>query len=150
MVTTYDVPAKQLIDAIAKKLQQDQTMSPPEWSPFVRSGLPRENPPEDINWWYTRCASILRKIYIHHTIGVEHLRNEYGGKQDKGSKPYKAKGGSGSIVRNSLQQLEKAGYVAKMRGRGRSLTPKGQSFLDNTASELMKRLVNTQPELKKY
>ena len=150
MVTAYDVPAKQLIDAVAKKLQQDQTMNPPEWSPFVRSGLSRENPPEELNWWYTRCASILRKIYIHHSIGIEHLRNEYGGKQDKGSKPYKAKGGSGSIVRNSLQQLEKAGYVTKMRGRGRLLTPKGQSFLDNTAHEIMKNLVNTQPELKKY
>ena len=150
MVTAYDVPAKQLIDAIAKKLQQDQTMAPPEWSSFVRTGLPRENPPEDPNWWYTRCASILRKIYIHHAIGVERLRNEYGGKQDKGSKPYKAKGGSGSIVRNSLQQLEKAGYVTKMRGRGRSLTSKGQSFLDNIAHDTMNNLVNTQPELKKY
>ena len=150
MVTAYDVPAKQLIDAIAKKLQQDQTMAPPEWSPFVRTGLPRENPPEDPNWWYTRCASILRKIYIHHAIGVERLRNEYGGKQNKGSKPSKAKGGSGSIVRNSLQQLEKAGYVVKMRGRGRSLTSKGQSFLDNIAHDTMNNLVNTQPELKKY
>jgi small subunit ribosomal protein S19e len=67
-----------------------------------------------------------------------------------GSKPYKAKGASGSIVRNSLQQLEKAGYVTKMRGRGRQLTPKGRSFLDNTAHEIMKTLVNSQPELKKY
>ena len=150
MVTAYDVPAKDLIDAIAKKLQEDQTMAPPEWSPFVCTGLHRENPPEDLNWWYTRCASILRKIYIHHSIGVEHLRTEYGGKQDKGSKPNKAKGGSGAIIRNSLQRLEKAGYVTKMRGRGRSLTSKGQSFLDNTANEIMKNLVNTQPALKKY
>ena len=150
MVTAQDVPATPFINAVAKKLQQDQTMTPPDWSQFVRTGIHKENAPEDKNWWYIRSASILRKIYIYNTIGIERLRNEYGGKQDKGSKPYKAKGSSGSIIRHSLQQLEKAGYVTKMRGKGRSLTPKGQKFLDNTAHELMKTLTQTHPNLQKY
>jgi small subunit ribosomal protein S19e len=150
MVTAHDVPVTQLIKAVATKLQQDTTITPPEWGKFVRTGIHKENPPEDRNWWYTRCASILRKIYIHNSIGVEHLRSEYGGKQDKGSKPYKAKGASGSILRHSLQQLEKAGYVTKVRGKGRSLTPKGQTFLDNTAHELMKTLQTTHIGLQKY
>ena len=150
MTTAFDVPAKDLIDALTKKLQSDKEITPPDWSHYVRTGLPTENPPEDKNWWHIRCASILRKIYIHNGIGIERLRNEYGGKHDKGSKPHKARSGSGSVVRHALQQLEKAGYVTKRRGKGRILTPKGTSFLDNTAFEVKKNLIDYYPELKKY
>ena len=150
MTTPHDVPAKDLIDALTKKLQNENEMVPPEWEKFVRTGVSKENPPTDKNWWYTRCSSILRKIYINHTIGIEHLRNEYGGKRNRGSKPYKAKGGSGSIVRSALHQLEKAGFVTKIKGKGRILTPKGRSFLDNTSHEVMQNLVKYSPELKKY
>ncbi|UCF13797.1 MAG: 30S ribosomal protein S19e [Thermoplasmatales archaeon] len=150
MTTAYDVPAKELIDALTKKLQSEKDVVPPEWSDFVRTSLSRENPPEKKDWWYTRCASILRKIYVNNSIGIERLRSEYGGKCDRGSKPYKARGGSGSIIRNALHQLEKAGFVAKVRGKGRVLTPKGMSLLDNTAYEIKKNLIDYYPELKKY
>ena len=150
MTTAYDVPAKELIDAVSKKLQKDGAIQPPEWGSYVRTGVSRENPPEDKDWWYTRCASILRKIYIKNAIGIERLKTEYGGKRDKGSKPYKARSGSGSITRHAVQQLEKAGYVGKVRGKGRILTPKGVSFLDHTAYDLKKTLLDKYPELKKY
>jgi small subunit ribosomal protein S19e len=46
--------------------------------------------------------------------------------------------------------LETAGYVTKMKGRGRTLSPKGVKFLDNTSFEVKKSLLETFPELKKY
>ena len=150
MTTAFDVPARDLIDALTKKLQSEKDIAPPEWSRFVRTGVSKDNPPEDKNWWHIRCASILRKIYTHNGIGIERLKDEYGGKQNKGSKPHKAKSGSGSVVRHAVQQLEKAGYVTKQRGKGRILTPKGASFLDNTAFEVKKNLIDVYPELKKY
>ena len=150
MTTVYDVPAKDLIDAVTKKLQNDKAIVPPDWASFVRTGMHSENPPSDKNWWYTRCASVLRKIYVHNVIGIERLRCEYGGKQDRGSKPYKARGGSGSITRKALQQLEAAGYVTRVKGKGRVLTGKGRSFLDDTAFEVVKSLRDVYPELKKY
>jgi small subunit ribosomal protein S19e len=150
MTTTYDVPAKKLIDAVAKKLQNDSAIILPEGSNYARTGVNTENPPVEKNWWYIRCASILRKIYINNTIGIEHLRAEYGGKRDRGSKPYKARMGSGSIVRRAVQQLEKAGYLSKIKGKGRVLTPKGRSFMDNTSHEVMKSIGDYYPGLKKY
>ncbi|KYK23865.1 30S ribosomal protein S19 [Thermoplasmatales archaeon SG8-52-4] len=150
MTTVYDVPSKELIDAIAKKLQNDKTIFIPEENVFSRTGVDKENPPTDKNWWYARCASILRKIYINNIIGVEHLKAEYGGRRDRGSKPYKARSGSGTIVRRAVQQLEKAGYLTKIKGKGRALTPKGRSFLDNTSKEVMKEIGEYHPELKKY
>ena len=116
MTTAYDVPAKDLITALTKKLQSEQAIVPPDWSKYVRTGVCKENPPEPKDWWHTRCASILRKIYIFKNIGVERLRAEYGGNHNRGSKPNKAESGSGAIVRNAVQQLETAGYVTKMKG----------------------------------
>ena len=150
MTTVNDVPAKDLIDEVAKRLQKDKSFVQPEESSYLRTGVSKENPPVEKNWWYTRCASILRKLYIYNNIGTEHLRAEYGGKRNRGSKPYKARSGSGSIVRRSLQQLEKAGYVTKIKGKGRVLTPKGRSFLDNTSQDVKKNVEAYYPELKKY
>ena len=150
MTTVFDVPAKDLIDAVAKKLESETAIEIPKENIYSRTGVNKENPPVEKNWWYIRCASILRKIYINNIIGIEHLRSEYGGKKDRGSKPYKAASGSGSIIRRALQQLEKAGYVSKIKGKGRMLTSKGRSFLDNTSFEVLKDIETYYPELKKY
>jgi small subunit ribosomal protein S19e len=150
MTTVYDVPSKEFIDEIAKRLQSDDNINIPKENIYSRTGVDREGTPKQENWWFTRCASILRKIYINNHIGVEHLRAEYGGKRDRGSKPYKARKGSGSIVRRAVQQLEKAGYVSKIKGKGRVLTSKGRSFMDNTANDVLKRIESHYPELMKY
>jgi len=150
MTTVFDVPSKELIDEIAKKLESEKSVSLPEANSFSRTGVNKENPPENSNWWFVRCASILRKIYISKGIGIEHLRAEYGGRRDRGSKPNRARSGSGSIVRRAVQQLEKAGYVTRIKGKGRVLTPKGRSFMDNTSNAVMKNVESYYPGLKKY
>jgi len=150
MTTVYDVPAKELIDAVAKKLENETAIKIPKENIYSRTGVHKENPPVEKNWWFIRCASILRKIYMNNIIGIEHLRSEFGGKKDRGSKPHKAASGSGSIIRRALQQLEKAGYVSKIKGKGRMLTSKGRSFLDNTSNEVLKDVEAYYPELKKY
>ncbi|MBN2603096.1 MAG: 30S ribosomal protein S19e [Candidatus Thermoplasmatota archaeon] len=150
MTTPYDVPAKDLIDELSKKLQKEKEIFLPEENRYARTSVTNENPPIEKDWWYTRCASILRKVYINNQIGVERLASEYGGKRDRGSKPYRAMGGSGTIARRALQQLEKAGLITKIKGKGRSITPKGRSFLDNTASEVMQKIETQYPGLKKY
>ena len=150
MTTAYDVPAKELIDELAKKLEKDSVINVPEGNVYCKTGLDKESPPSNRNWWHIRCASILRKIYIENVIGIERLREEYGGKQNRGSKPHRAKAGSGSIARRAAQQLEKAGYVSKIKGKGRRLTPKGRSFLDNTYKEVMDKIKDYYPGLEKY
>jgi small subunit ribosomal protein S19e len=150
MTTPFNIPAEELIGEVAKKLRNDNSIIIPEGNMYSRTSMSRENPPENKEWWYTRCASILRKIYIKDGIGVERLRAEYGGSRNCGSKPNKARLGSGSIVRRALQQLEKAGYLKKIKGKGRVLTPKGRSFMDNTSQEVMKKIGSYHSDLKKY
>lgn len=150
MTTVFDVPAKELIDEIAKKISKDKIFMIPEGNIYSKTSVDREHPPTNTNWWYIRCGSILRKIYMNNGIGTEQLRAEYGGKMNRGSKPSKARSGSGSIVRRAIQQLEKAGYVKSIRGKGRVITPKGRSFMDNTSKDVFKKIKAKYPGLEKY
>lgn len=150
MTTVYDVPAKELIDTVAEELKKDKNIKKPEESGFWRTGVSKENPPMNPDWWLKRCASVLRKIYIKEGVGVSRLKSEYGGKKNLGSKTHKTKSGSGAIIRKAMQQLEDAGYVKKVKGKGRIVTSKGRSFLDNMSKEVLKKVKSYHPDLEKY
>jgi len=150
MTTVFDVPADMLLPRVATKLEADPKFEPPAWAKVAKTGVHREKAPHAPNWWQTRVASLLRRVYMQGPIGVAHLSQQYGGSKDRGSAPNRARAGSGSIVRESLQQLENAGYVAAIKGKGRIVTAKGRSLLDNAAHEAMGVLEQKIPEMKKY
>ena len=156
MPTPYDVPPDKLIERLARYLKREvEAVRPPEWAIFVKTGSHVQRPPQDPDWWYVRCASLLRKLYIHGPIGVERLRSMYGGRKDRGHRPEHHRKAGGSIIRKALQQLEAAGLVQKVtdaKGHviGRALTPEGRSLLDRIATEVKRELEKVMPELKKY
>ena len=135
MTTVYDVPPDKLVKTVGEKLKKNKAVAMPKWGLDVKMGVSKELPPQDKDWWWVRCASVLRQIYIHGPVGVSRLRTYYGGRKRRGVKKGRFKGASGKIIREALSQLELAGYVTKTK-RGRKISPKGQSFLDNTANEL--------------
>lgn len=137
MVTVYDVPSEKLIANVAQKLKDAGIVNPPEWAEFAKTGVHTEKAPIQADWWYTRAASVLRKVYIKGPIGTSKLAAEYGGFNDRGSRPNRAVKGSRSIIRKSLMQLESAGLVVRNKNNGRVVTPKGQALLDNSAKEVI-------------
>lgn len=151
MVTFHDAPADALIPALADRLEEHLT--PPEWSAFTKAGRDREFPPEDPGFWYTRAASILRRIAINGPVGVERLSTFYGGAKH-GSNRYEVgpahhADASQKIIRTIIQQLEEAGLVEESPGsNGRILTGDGHRLLDTTAGEVLESLDN--PELERY
>ena len=139
MTTMYDVDAQDLISKAAEGLKKIQEINPPIWAAFVKTGMHKERPPVNSDWWDFRTASLLRKIYRLGPIGVSKLRTEYGGRKNRGVKKEHFFKGSGNILRKSLQQLEKAGFVKfaeKGVHKGRVITPKGISFLDKIAAQI--------------
>jgi len=149
--TPYDVPPAILIERLAKYLKDNvDAVRPPEWALYVKTGVHKERPPQNSDWWYIRCASLLRKVYVKGPIGVEHLRAEYGGRKDRGVKPEHTRKGSGAIIRKALQQLEEAGLVETVKGEGRIVTPEGRSLLDSLSTEIKRELEKNIPELRKY
>lgn len=151
LVTVKDVPADIFIKNLAKYLKERiESIKPPEWALYVKTGCHVERIPEDPNWWYYRAASILRKIYLYGPIGVERLRKKYGGRVDLGMQRKHVKKGGGAIIRNIMKQLEESGLIAKYGNKGRILTPQGRSLLDRIAMYTFKNIIRIQPELKKY
>lgn len=138
LTTVYDVPPHDLIAAAALELKAAGKVQRPDWAEFAKTGVNREMSPTNPDWWFVRSASILRRIYIDGPVGVSRLRTFYGGKKNKGAATGTFAKGSGSVVRESLQQLEKAGLVKKLK-KGRQMTPAGQAFLDNIAHELTRK-----------
>jgi len=151
MPTPYDVPASILIERLARHLKEEvDTIVPPLWASFVKTGSHVQGPPQNPEWWFTRCASLLRKIYMKGPVGIERLRSEYGGRIGRGVRPEHARKGGGAIIRKALQQLQAAGLVEPLKNRGRVVTGQGRRLLDKLSTEIKGNLEKTQPELKKY
>ncbi len=150
MPTPYDVPANLLIPKVAEKLKSEGKVAPPEWSRYVKTGVHRQKSPVNPDWWFERAAAVLRKVYVKGPIGSSRLAAEFGGRRDRGSKPYLAAKGSRSIARHSLKQLEDAGYLVKLDKKGRILSPTGRSMLDKISRDVLKDMAKDNPELGKY
>jgi len=135
MTTVYDVPADHIIRKVAEELKNRKEVVPPAWAAFAKTGVHKEMPPEDPDWWFIRAAAVLRRVYVDGPLGVERMRSFYGGKKNRGSKPNAFRKGSGSILRKSLQQLEAAGLIIHDK-TGRRVSPAGMSFLDKMAQEV--------------
>ncbi|MFA4862066.1 30S ribosomal protein S19e, partial [Methanoregula sp.] len=108
---------------------------PPAWAAFAKTGVHKEMPPEDPDWWFTRAAAVLRRVYVDGPLGVERMRSFYGGNKNRGSRPNAFRKGSGSVLRKSLQQLEAAGLIIHDK-TGRRISPAGMAFLDNLSNEV--------------
>ncbi|WP_254839993.1 30S ribosomal protein S19e [Natronomonas marina] len=150
MTTLYDVPAEDLIEAVAEEIADE--LDAPEWVDYAKTGSGRELPPEQEDFWARRAASLLRKVADEGPVGVQRLRTAYGDSTN-GSTRYRVRPehrteGSGNIIRTALQQLEEAGYIQTHEGRGRTVTGEGRALLDETAEELIEEL--DRPELERY
>lgn len=134
----YNVEPAKFIAVLAEELKKLEEFKMPEWALYVKTGIAKERPPENSEWWYVRAASILRQAYTRKVVGVSRLRTKYGSKKDRGVKPKRFKKGAGKNIRVILQQAEKAGFLEKVKGRktGRKLTVKGKEFLDSIAKSI--------------
>ncbi|MEK0345523.1 MAG: 30S ribosomal protein S19e [Nitrosopumilus sp.] len=149
MAKVNDVPSDVLIGRLADILKKEDIPAP-SWIPFVKTGAHADKPPQDREWWYTRCASLMRKIYLNGPIGINELRNIYGGGRPSGYGAAHHKDASGAIIRNAIQGLEKLGYVEKIEKKGRVVSKQGMQKLDRLATEILKELIVENPQLKIY
>ncbi|HYY66016.1 MAG TPA: 30S ribosomal protein S19e [Nitrososphaeraceae archaeon] len=149
MAKAYDIPADKLVTRLTEHLRKEKKIEPPTWVAFVKTGAHTEKIPQNRDWWYIRCASLLRKVYIHGPISISDLKSEYGGKKQNGYMLAHHKDSGGAIVRKALQQLEAAGYLVK-KSKGRLISDNGMKKIDRLATEIHKEIIKTMPELQRY
>jgi small subunit ribosomal protein S19e len=163
MTTYYDIPANMLISALADKLSDSKDIVAPDWSEYVKTGVDRERPPTQENWWTIRAASLLRKVAKQGPVGVTSLAQSYGTVMNNGAGPNTPGVASRHIIRTALQQLEAAGFVEMVATKevdteegkqqlysGRKLTSAGQKLLDEVAHSCRDAANELYPGLAKY
>jgi len=139
-MSIYVVEPGILIRTVAEKLKEYPEINPPQGSEFWKTAFFKELAPLDSeNFWYIRCASLLRKVNKLGPIGVNRLRKFYGGRNRRGSGLNHSAKGSGKIVRVGLQQLEDAKLITKTEKKGRKLSSEGKSLLERTAYSILRK-----------
>ena len=141
MVSIFDAPAGKLAKEVAAVLKSKEEIIPPAWAKFAKTGVHKEKPPQQKDWWHIRAAAVLRTIYKDGPVGTSKLCSKYGGKKNRGRKPGRFRKGSGSVIRKIVQQLQAAGLIRyKKEGvhRGRVITPAGTSLLNKAAAKVLK------------
>ncbi len=122
------------MNKLVEAIKANEHIKAPIWAPFVKTGVSKERPPVDPDWWYVRVASVLKKVRKYGPIGANKLAKFYGGRQNRGHKTDIKKDGSRNIVRKSLQQLESAGFIKQVSDKkyGKVITKEGSDLLKSS------------------
>jgi small subunit ribosomal protein S19e len=146
----YLVDHDKLVKKLAEKLKTSYPQfRQPVWAPFVKTATTNLEPPADQYWWYTRAGSVLRKLAVYDTLGIEELSSHYGGRRRKGQQKERSMRGSSGHIRRILKGLEEANLVQKGR-TGRKLSPAGASLVEAVCRELIEGVVQEKPYLSAY
>ncbi len=133
MVSAKDTEAGKIVHALSEELKKSMKM--PEWALYAKTGNSRQRPPEQKDWWFTRAASVLRRIYLDGPVGIHRLQSYYGGRKRRGHKQAHFRKGSGKIIRTILQDLESMKLVEKDK-KGRKVAKEGQRLMDKVAKNI--------------
>jgi len=149
MVSAHDVPSSKLIGALSEQMKSMPGMKAPEWAQWAKTGSHAERPPTNPDWWLTRAASIMRKLYLHGPVGLTDLERAYGGTKALYYNPKHHRDAGGSSIRRILHQLEQAELVTKTP-KGRVLSSKGRALLDKTSRQVFVSMAERDKALARY
>merc|ERR1712038_1334835 len=136
MVGVKDVSQQQFVPAFAAFLKKSGKLPVPEWADTVKTAIFKELSPYDRDWYYVRCASTMRHLYVRGGAGVKSFQKIYGGRKRRGTKPSHFCPSSSSVARKVLQSLEGVKLVQKDELGGRRITSAGQRDLDRIAGQV--------------
>lgn len=126
----------EVIEKLALKLKD--SVNPPEWASYVKTGQGKQRPPIRQDWWYVRSAAILMSVQKLGPVGVSKLSVKYGNRKNRGVKPEKFVRGSRNVLRKILQQLESSGLLKQEEKgvhKGRVLTNAGIKMINEASKE---------------
>merc|ERR1712113_265010 len=136
-VSVKDVSGHLFVKALAEFLKRSGKISQPEWTDIVKLSAANQLSPYDPDWFYIRCAAILRHLYIRPT-GMHGLTQVFSRKMRNGTKPSHRCLAHRTVIRKALQQLEAVGLCAVQKDGGRAVTSEGRRDLDRLAKEVLK------------
>ncbi|KAH8268086.1 hypothetical protein KR018_012665 [Drosophila ironensis] len=145
-VTVKDIDQHLMTKVLAAFLKKSGKVVAPEQAEYVKTAKFKETAPTEDDWFFTRCASIMRHLYIRAPSGVAAFTKIYGGRKRNGVRPSNYCRSSDGIIRKAMQALEAGRMVEKHPDGGRKLTSTGQRDMDRLANQIVakQRAANNQ------
>nr|CDS26122.1 ribosomal protein S19e [Hymenolepis microstoma] len=134
-----DVDGHVYVVALAKFLKNSNKIQPPEWVDVVKLSTANELAPSDPDWFFVRCAAILRHLYLRPT-GITGLSKAFGRGKRYGVSPRHHVNAYTGIIRRCLRDLESIGIVEKRTDGGREISRSGRRDMDSVAFQTKKAL----------
>ncbi|XP_003737245.1 40S ribosomal protein S19 [Galendromus occidentalis] len=139
-LTVKDVDQHEFVVGMAAFLKKSGKLNVPDWTDIAKTGIYKELCPNNADWFYVRCAALLRQLYYRGQIGVGRLTQVYGGRYRRGVRPSHFCKGSSSVIRKSLRSLEQMKLVEKETEKGgRKLSKQGRRDCDRIAAQVQKK-----------
>merc|ERR1712013_424791 len=83
-ICVKDVDQQEFVVAFAAFLKKSGKIKVPAWADQVKTAVFKQLSPYDQDWYYIRCASLARHLYMRGNAGVGAFRRVYGGSKDNG------------------------------------------------------------------
>ena len=142
--TVRDVAADAFVKAYAQHLKRQGKLEVPKWVDYVKTSPAKELAPYDPDWFYVRCASIARKVYLRPNTGVGALTKVYGSNFRRGARTEHFRRASGGILRYMLKQLEAIKVLEHTAdGKGRRISKIGMQDLDRIAGQVREKAASS-------
>lgn len=101
-VTVKDIDQHVVTKALASFLKKSGKIVVPEQADFIKTGKFKETAPTEADWFFTRCASIMRHLYMRSPSGVAAFTKIYGGRKRNGTHPARYCRSSDGCIRKVL------------------------------------------------
>lgn len=102
----------------------------------MKTSRAKELAPYDPDWFYIRCAAVIRHIYIRSPVGVGTVTKIFGCRKRNGTMPSHYCRSAGGVARKALQSLEALKLIEKSPDGGRRITHQGRRDLDRIAAQI--------------
>ncbi|KAM0674589.1 hypothetical protein GVAV_001776 [Gurleya vavrai] len=108
-----------LNEAIADHLKRSEILSVPDNVDLIKTGVAKQMPPEDKDWYYKRAASIFRSVVLNtmsdkiQGIGTHFFARKYSSRCNRGVRPSKISKGSTGHVKAIIEDFVKSGWFIK-------------------------------------
>ena len=137
--TVRDVNTYKWVKAMANNFKKEGKIFVPSCIEFMKTGSGKERAPQNPDWYYLRCAAVLRKVYLRPGVGMGALASYFGNNKNNGSMPEHHRIGYKGLIHWAFRSLEGLGLVSKGKEQGRVITKDGRKRSDTIAYKVLTR-----------
>ncbi|KAG8345724.1 putative Ribosomal protein S19e [Trypanosoma vivax] len=146
--TLRDVNAWRWVKVCSQHFKREGKIMVPNCAEIVKSSHGRERAPQNPDWYYIRCAAVLRAVYMRPGVGYGGLSKRFASKKNRGSRPEITTRASKGLLHWCCKSLVKLGLIEKCEESGHCITRQGRKVADTIAYKIAIRQMNADTSAK--